>query len=78
VTAGFVATVVERRFGAFPARLSVADGPELMTVEAVERCWTEKLDDRGGFRYHYQVRCEGRRLRLTEESGRSTCTVQFA
>lgn len=73
-----VATVVERRFGAFPARLSLSGGSTLVTVEAVERCWTEKLDDKGRVRYHYQVRCGGRRLRVMEESGRSTCMVQFA
>jgi hypothetical protein len=66
--------VIERQFGVFPAKFTW--GNRIVTVDTVERCWTEMKRCRGQALYHFRVRCGAERYRLSEDARSGTWTMQ--
>jgi len=71
---GEAVQVLERKFGLFPARFKFDQGGSIITIDAVERCWTKMKEQGEQAGYQFRVRCGSVRYRLDEDvvSGRWT------
>ncbi|HEY86093.1 MAG TPA: hypothetical protein G4N96_13385 [Chloroflexi bacterium] len=71
---GEVVQVLERKFGLFPARFKFNRNGSVITIDAVERCWTNMQNQQGRVSHQFRVRSGSNRYRLNEDtaSGRWT------
>jgi len=71
---GEAVQVLERKFGLFPARFKFDRSDSIITIDAVERCWTKMKEQGERANYQFRVRCGEARYRLNEDivSGRWT------